>query len=499
MMDSSTHSGGSLARIIFKNTAFVTAGNLILRGLNFLFMVLVVRTLGDARFGQYSVVLAFVGLFQVFAELGISQFVMREAARDKANVLRYFWNLVLLRLLLAVLGIIGITLAGSRAGYSEEIILGIFLYTTTFLLAAFESPLFDLFQAYEKMKEASLLVIIGQIAFIIFGAIFLLSGLSYFWLIVASLISFLPRIALGFWMAVRQRMLPPVFSIQPRLWLDMIRSGFPFGIITLTMTIDTSIDTLILKSLESDQVVGWYNVAHNFIFSLLSITRGFRTAIVPSLARTYNGDATTVREWFYRSVKFSWLFSIPVAVGGMMIATPLILFLYDQTFIPAGPLLQVFIWDYPLRMYTSLCGQMATVIQAEKQAARINIINAIANVILNFIFIPQYGMMGAAVVSVATDAISAIQFYFLMRLHLKPRSTLPDFLRILAASAVMGGVVWLANDLHVLISVAIGAVVFVICAGLFRVLDATEWEWMKKALHLAHRAARDRLQAGNGK
>jgi len=63
----------------------------------------------------------------------------------------------------------------------------------------------------------------------------------------------------------------------------------------------------------------------------------------------------------------------------------------------------------------------------------------------------------------------------------------------------MGGVVWLANDLHVIISVAIGAVVFVICAGLFRVLDATEWEWMKKALHLAHRAARDRLQAGNGK
>lgn len=60
-----------LGYIIFKNTASVTVGSFVLKALNLLFSVFVVRRPGDSRFGQYCIVLAFVGLFQIFAELGI--------------------------------------------------------------------------------------------------------------------------------------------------------------------------------------------------------------------------------------------------------------------------------------------------------------------------------------------------------------------------------------------------------------------------------------------
>ncbi len=488
----------SLVQTIFANTIFVTVGNLALRALNFLFMILVVRKLGDARYGQYSVVLAFVGLFQIFAELGISQYVMRESARDKTNALRYFWNLVVLRLILAVVNVGFITLVGSQMGYSDEIVQGIFIYTLIFLLSALDGPLNDLFQAYERMGLMSLLTIVGQVAFMILGAIFLFSGLSYIWLVAAGLFSMFPRIGLGLWLAIRFHMLPPKFSINPRLWWHMILAGLPFGVISLTMTIDASIDTLMLKHFETDQIVGWYNVAHHFIFSLLSITRGFRSAIVPSLARTYKGDPTTVREWFYRSAKFSWLFSIPVAVGGFLVANRLMVFLYKEAFAPSGLALQILIWDYPLRMYSSLCSQMATVIQVEKKAAGINVINAVANVILNFIFIPKFGLVGAALVSVITDLISALQFHFLMRGRLAPRSTLPDLLRILAASAVMGTGVWLAGSLHVLLAIGVGVVVLIPAVLLFRVLDADEWQWIGRGLRFIRRGAREHIQPGGG-
>ena len=83
-----------LSSIIFRNTTYVTFGNLILKLLNFLFSIYVIRSLGDARFGQYSIVLGFVGLIQIVAELGISQFIMREISRDKSLAKEYFWNLV---------------------------------------------------------------------------------------------------------------------------------------------------------------------------------------------------------------------------------------------------------------------------------------------------------------------------------------------------------------------------------------------------------------------
>ena len=94
MTDSSDTPNPRLGNIIFKNTLFVTAGNLVLKLLSFLFGIFVIRQLGDGRFGQYATVLAFVGLFQIFAEMGVTQYVMREIARDRSKVDKYFWNLI---------------------------------------------------------------------------------------------------------------------------------------------------------------------------------------------------------------------------------------------------------------------------------------------------------------------------------------------------------------------------------------------------------------------
>jgi UDP:flavonoid glycosyltransferase YjiC (YdhE family) len=88
---------GPLGKIIAKNTVFVTLGNIALKLLNFLFTVYIVRSLGDERFGQYSIVLAFVAIFQIFAELGVSQYVRREIARDKSKTEEYVWNLMTIR------------------------------------------------------------------------------------------------------------------------------------------------------------------------------------------------------------------------------------------------------------------------------------------------------------------------------------------------------------------------------------------------------------------
>src|SRR3972149_4069479 len=126
----------TLGRTIARNAAFVTVGGILLKVVNFAFGIYVVRRLGDDRFGQYSIVLAFVGLFQIFAELGISQFVMREISRGRDKASSLFWNLVAVRLVLAALGIAGITIGAAGIGYSDALVLGVFLYTWTFVLSA---------------------------------------------------------------------------------------------------------------------------------------------------------------------------------------------------------------------------------------------------------------------------------------------------------------------------------------------------------------------------
>ncbi|RMF45531.1 MAG: flippase, partial [Anaerolineae bacterium] len=470
----------SLTRTIFKNTAFITAGSLLLKALNFLFGVFVVRKLGDARFGQYATVLAFVGLFQILAELGVSQYVMREIARDRSQAGRLFWNLVSVRALLAVAGIGVITWAAKAAGYAPQLVTGVFLYTCTFLLAAVSAPLEAILTAHERFDYVTTMTLTSQIAFVVFGGVFLWSGLGYLWLIVASLLSFAPRIGVGAWAVRRHSLLSFRPQVHVRWWPAMIRAGLPFGIISLMLQIAASIDTVMLSRLRPDAEVGWYNVAYGLIFSLMFLVRGFKTAIVPSLTRAFVDAPQEVARWYYRSVRYIVLIALPIAAGGMVTAFPLIRLLYGRQFDPAALGLQILIWDLPFLMFASLCGNMTTVIGEERAAARIYTVNTVANVVLNAIAIPRYGMIGAAFVTVVTDLISALQFHFLLRgrLHLPAMGNF--LLRVGLAAAGMAGLVWLAGGLHVVLLLTLGAAAYALLVLALRIPDASERQLVRR-------------------
>jgi O-antigen/teichoic acid export membrane protein len=463
-----------LGKIIFKNAAFVTMGNFALKVIYFLFNVYVIRELGDGRFGQYSTVLAFTGLFSIFAELGMTQYAMREIARDRNKAKFYLWNLIAIRSILAVVGVIGITLAGRAVGYSDELVLGIFLHTTGYLLSAFAVPLEAVLNGNERLDYVTTNRVIAQLVIVILGSIFLFNGYGYIWLLIANLISILPTIAVGIWAIKRHRLIDFSIQINPRVWPALIKAGIPFGVITLALTIAFSIDTVMLSIWVSDSEVGWYNVAYNLVRSMMLFFSGFSVAIVPSLSRTFMHDTKSVFNWYQRSVKFIILISLPIAFGGLVVADQLIEFLYTPEYIPAALGLKILVWDVPLLMFNGFNGNMTTVIGAERSAARIYTINALANVVLNAYAIPRYGYIGAALVTVITDLIGSFQFHLLMR----KRMELPDMrgvlIRVLVASALMAGVIFMLGDLHVIGLVLIGGVIYATLVLLFKVLDSSE-------------------------
>ncbi len=477
----------SLARTIFKNTGFITTGTIALKAINFLFGVYVVRRLGDARFGQYSIVLAFVGIFQILAELGMSQYVMREMARDKKNIEKYFWNLVALRLILALAAMVFIPVSAYFVGYSPELILGVVIYTSSFILSAFSAPLASVLTASERLDITTIINIVSQIVFMIFGAIFLFSGLGYIWLIVALLISVIPSVAIGLITIRRLNISYLPFQLNPRIWPGIIRAGLPFGIISLMLSIARSIDTVMLSWYEPDQVVGWYNVSYNLVLSMMVFYGGFKEAIVPSLSRVFMKDPQQVERWYYHSVRMIILASIPMAFGGMVIAFPLIRFLYTDQFLPSAVGMQILIWDIPVLMFASFCGNITTVVGQERAAARINTINTIANVGLNLLFIPMYGLVGAAIISVVTDLISALQFYLLLRKQLHLPSIAWLMARTIVAAFIMAVPVHLlipwASGWRIFLAIGVGMAVYLPLLVAFRLVGKAEWSVVKRIAH----------------
>lgn len=481
--------GRSPATTIFKNAAAITAGTLALKALNFLFRVYIVRALGDELFGQYSIVIAFVGLFQIIAEPGITQYVMREIARDRTSTEKYFWNLVVVRLILALISIFIVTAAAFAFSYNPTIIFAIFLYTLTFVLAAFEIPMHTVLTAHERFDYTTMLNIVGQVAFAVLGTIVLFTGQGITWLVGVGLLAMLPQIALAARFIHRQRLLRFKVQITPRIWPMLLRAGFPFAATSLSLVIAQSIDTLILAWFWPAQEVGWYNAAYRLAISLLFLFEGFNTALVPSLSRAFVTDQAYVRTWYFRSVRVIALVGLPLAVGGMLVAYPLISLLYTADFAPAAPAFQVLIWDVPFIMFAFFCGNMTTIVNKERAAARINTINAGANIVLNMIFIPRYGLMAAAVITVLTDMLAALQFHFTLSKEMKLPNILPMLARVIVAAAGMGVVVFLVPLLFqtmsaqvlLILQIGLGIVVYGGLIYVLRVLDETDWSVLRRA------------------
>ena len=110
---------------------------------------------------------------------------------------------------------------------------------------------------------------------------------------------------------------------------------------------------------------------------------------------------------------------------------------------------------------------------------------AILSVGLNLLFLPQFGYVGAAIVSVLTEALVwAIQLFF-TRKYLKEVPIIGSMTKIVLGSAIMY-VILLASKTFIHFSSVINVLVFVVLGGIIylflilslKVVDVTELKQM---------------------
>jgi O-antigen/teichoic acid export membrane protein len=232
-----------LATIILRNTLVASAGSWLTRIVNFLFIIYVVRMLGEVDLGRYATVVAFVGLFSVFSELGLAQYVERSIAQDHKRAQDLFWNLVALRAILASAGIVGITL-GAFALYDRELAFGVLLFSLTFVLSALLVPLTIMLTANERFDMSTALNLMGQLLTIALGLLVLWMGLGIYALLLTGFVTMPFQILVAVLLIRRARLGPIPFRVQPRSWSGFVRASLPFGLTSLALTFNFNVERL---------------------------------------------------------------------------------------------------------------------------------------------------------------------------------------------------------------------------------------------------------------
>ena len=469
--------------------------------------ILLARHLGPTVLGQYRYWVWLMGIFHLLASLAVPQAMTKFGAEylgrhDRQTASALFIWLLLAELTLGILVGGAVLLYTWTAQTTDPIALTIIalsivpLVLEGLFLAAMTGS-----QNFRILSQANL---VGTVVY----AVAAITAVSLGFGIHALLLIFLlQRLVTIGWLGWK---LPSVYLVRkPRQAGRGVLSFLPSSLyippalrrrlllycrdVLLILVIDTiryrQSEIEFLKRFSSDADIAFYSQSFNIAFNLMTIPGIFSGILLPTFsALSGQKDRAQLNDLYLSSNRIVALIAVPVGFGGAAIA-PALAALYGPAFLPMAPILAVLCVGNVVGSMSSVSN--ATLHSIEKQSfiVRWGLLMAVVNIVLNFLLIPSYGGVGAAVAHSSSQVISGIVgiTYTFQCLHVSlPRRAFGRIaLAALLAAAVAGLVSsWVVYWGGLLLAIGAAIIVYPVLLRWSRALEAADLALLSQFSHV---------------
>lgn len=385
----------------FINTSWLFFERILRIVVSFIVTIFVVRYLGPKDFGLFSYILSFFWLFASISTLGLESITTREIVKHPDDKSEIIGTVFFLRLTgsVAAIVLVGIIL----------LILGEDTYTSILILLLSGSFLFQSFSAIEyyfrgkvqakyNAYALSASVLISSLFKIIF--ILIKAPLVYF---VLTVVIEYAALAIGL-ITVYQMNQLSVFNwkYSKALAKALLKYSWPLALSGIVVMVYMKIDQIMIKNMMSEEAVGYYAAAVRLCESWYFIPVTLCNSIFPAIV-----SAKNVSEEFYNNRMqklydiLTWL-AIGIAIPVTIFSDKIITLLFGGEFSPASPVLTIYIWAGVAIFLGVASSQYLINENLTKLSFFRSFIGMIINVVLNFIFIPIYGIVGSAIATLVS-------------------------------------------------------------------------------------------------
>jgi O-antigen/teichoic acid export membrane protein len=437
------------------------------------FVVVVARRWGPARYGQYAFVLAFTSCFAFLAGFGLDRVVIQQVAAG-GSVSRYLVNSVAAR---AGLSFLAILCAGCiiRVSARPELFAAAVIAGGSLMASSLYRSSSALFQALERMDLVALVELPFSAGRSAAGIATVLAGHGLVSLLTVYLVvDFLQAVA---------GLLIAVWAFHPVLeWprLDMIlglmRGGAPLALWTLSAVVEFRTSTIVLSRYWDDAVVGWYAAPYKVVDMMSIAVLAMSSALLPALVRLFNQSREAFAEVYSIVFRLFLIVLLPFAVGTTILAKGLIGLFFGQAYVNSYQLLQLLAWAAAMMSLQFMGG---TALLATGRWGRVPVLGLVVAgtaVLAALLFIPRWGSTGAALGLLLTESVNVCATYVLVW---RTTGVWPQHFRLgrlVSSLAVWGVLLWLLRNVCVLIVVVCAIPLYALLVMIFGALEAGDFQ-----------------------
>lgn len=462
----------TIKQTVFKNTFWLAFAEIISRILKLFLVIYVARILGAADYGKFNFGIAFVSLFAVFSDLGITSIITREFAREKEKE-KEFSSLFALQFILSLIALF-LTLFASffiTADASVRMVIWIFAVTT--LVNNFSGVIYAFFRARQIMEYESWAKILNSLLFTGVGLFAIIKfpsveNLSYSYLFASVFSSFLV-LAFFHYRIFRLRL-----AWNKIIWKNFLSMSWPIALAGIFGNIYAQTDTVMMGHWGQLVEVGWYNAASKIIGVTLIPMALISQSFYPVFSNFLKESKERLQKAWNLQMEIMIFIAMPLMVGGIVFAQKIINFIYGQSFDPSILTFQILII---MAGFAFLCNpfvQILIIFNHQKKIFWVTFAGALVNIILNAVLIPAYSLYGASVATVATyiliffSVVVFVQKFTFIRFF--NRKILFILLISVFSSALMYAIISVPSvfQLNIVFSVSLGASAYAIIFFILR-------------------------------
>ena len=435
----------SLRQTVLKNTFWLTFGNIISRLIRAVLIIYAARILGVAGYGVFSYALSIAGFFSIFADIGITPLLTRESARNPKERIYYlstgFFIKLVFILISTFLILFAAPLIAKIEGASELFSIIIFLFAFDTLRDFF----FGFTRGIEKMEIEAGVNILTNLAILALGGAALIFAPTSRMLTIGYtigsgagliiLLLVLRKYLQNLWRSFRVNLIKPILT-----------QAWPFALAGLLGTIMLNTDMIMLGWLKGAEEVGLYSAAQKIVLLFYLLPGFLAVSLFPSFSRLAGHDNEKFRSILEKGVSAALLIAFPLAVGGIILAPQIINLIYGAPYLPASPAFSILLFTFFLVFPGVFIANAIFAYNRQKVFTAYVGAGAVGNIILNFLLIPLYGILGSAIATIGSQLLAnGLNWFALKRINnFRILVYLP---KILAATLVMAAG---AFTLHVL-------------------------------------------------
>jgi len=399
-----------------KNLSWILTAEIISKVVGLITTIYIARILAPEGFGLFSFVMVVASYAAIPVNLGFNDYGILKIAPDRTNnnIRTIVSRILVIRVLLGGFAILILLIFSQIIPRLKEIQTLIFISSGIIILLAFNIEW--LYIAIEELNIVAVVKIISSLMFL-FCVLLFVNNREDITAIIALNVGRQFLIVLPLLLVFIYKFQKICMKFTKKEFIRFFKHLIPLGIAGLAAQMYYSMDLLMLGFLENSKNIGYYAASIKLIALGINFKLLLGQIIYPKVVRSINNSTDTFKQIATIIQKYSLILGAAVGILMFYLADDIINLIYGHDYNSAILPLKITVWVLALEIIGIVYPYAIISIDRVVYAKIILTISTI-NICLNLIFIPLFGIIGAAVAYLLASVMLMGITYLVMRKNL---------------------------------------------------------------------------------